>query len=285
MLRFNVPPFPSFIAGGSASFRKGYKHFKRTFNVFDLIYVKQGTLFMTEGEEKYSVSEGEYIILAPGLQHFGHLECEENTPIFWMHFSLDQGYQLTKKKNVDWSDIYNRENSYTDAANFCFQIPRYGRCETRVMIEQQLSKLVSLNTVGNPEEKLKQQILFYEFIIQLQKEAIHIPTAAEQLTAQVIHYIQKHYHEPIKMRDLSRTLLFHPDYIVRSMKKTLGVSPMQYLTKYRLFLAKNELSNTSDKISVIAARVGIEDTAYFSKLFKKEEGMSATAYQRLIKKK
>jgi AraC-like DNA-binding protein len=284
LISFHVPPFPIFVKGGEGVFRKGDKHFKRTFTVFDFIYVKSGTLYITENNKAFSISDGEYIILLPGLEHYGHRVCSEDTSISWLHFSMDD-YQIANKQNIDWSDIIKRESSFTESDYFNFYLPRFGKFQSKMTMEQQLKSLISLNKVASPEEKLKQQTLFYDFIIQLQKEAIHIPSAAEQVTSKVIEYLQNHYHQPIKMDDLSKALLYHPDYIVRSMKKTIGISPIQYLTQYRLFLAKQDLVNTNDKISAIAHKVGISDTAYFSKLFKKEVGVSATQYQRLSKRK
>ncbi|RBW69513.1 AraC family transcriptional regulator [Bacillus taeanensis] len=284
MISFHIPPFPTFIKGAEGVFRKGDKHFKRTFSVFDFIYVKSGTLHMTEDKQAYSISEGEYIILLPGLEHFGHQVCAEDTSIYWLHFSMDD-YQIVNKQSIDWSDIIKRESSFTESDYFNFYLPRYGKFQSKMALEQQLKSLIALNKVASPEERLKQQTLFYDFIIQLQKDAIHIPSAAEQVTSKVIEYLQKNYHQSIKMDDLSKALLYHPDYIVRSMKKTIGISPMQYLTQYRLFIAKQELVNSSNKISAIANKIGIDDSAYFSKLFKKEVGVSATQYQRLSKRK
>ncbi|MCY8444964.1 AraC family transcriptional regulator, partial [Bacillus spizizenii] len=45
---FTVPPFPVFIAAGEGVFKRGETHVKRVFSVFDLIYVKHGTLYITE---------------------------------------------------------------------------------------------------------------------------------------------------------------------------------------------------------------------------------------------
>ncbi len=44
---------------------------KRVFSVFDLIYVKDGTLYITENEKSFSIEGGEYILLSPGLEHYG----------------------------------------------------------------------------------------------------------------------------------------------------------------------------------------------------------------------
>jgi AraC-like DNA-binding protein len=66
------------------------------------------------------------------------------------------------------------------------------------------------------------------------------------------------------------------------VQKTIGMSPMQYVTYYRLSKAKRLLSTTDVKISAIAKEVGIEDVTYFSRLFKRMEGMTPQEYRRNI---
>jgi YesN/AraC family two-component response regulator len=84
------------------------------------------------------------------------------------------------------------------------------------------------------------------------------------------------------MSDMSTFLHFHPDYITRCVQKTIGISPMQYLYQFRIAQAKRLLSTTNDKISSICKDVGIEDQGYFSKLFRKLEGMSPIQYRRIV---
>lgn len=77
---FTVPPFPVFIAAGEGVFKKGETHVKRVFSVFDLIYVKQGTLYITENETSFSVEGGEYILLSPVLNTTGRRAVMKQPP-------------------------------------------------------------------------------------------------------------------------------------------------------------------------------------------------------------
>ena len=288
MIALTIPPFPVFIKGGEFTFSKGEKHFKRTYSVFDMLYVKTGTLFMQENDVKFDVKEGEYLILLPEREHVGYKNCLENTSFIWLHFTVLHGnYEVVSSKNIDWSSVLEKESTFTEPANYRFHIPQHGRVNRRELMEQMLENIIEIGSgqVHAPDEALNQQIQFADFFVGLQKEAFSIPSATEQVCEQAMKYIQEHYQQPIKMKDISAELLFHPDYITRCMHKTIGLTPNQYLTHIRFTQAKQLLVDTNEKISSIAKQVGIEDVTYFSKLFKKQEGITPMEYRRIVHRK
>jgi AraC-like DNA-binding protein len=63
-------------------------------------------------------------------------------------------------------------------------------------------------------------------------------------------------------------------------KETVGVSPMEYLTRWRMLLAGDRMANTSDSISEIAQSLGYESASAFTKAFKKIMGCSPRQYSR-----
>ncbi len=63
-------------------------------------------------------------------------------------------------------------------------------------------------------------------------------------------------------------------------KKTVGKSPMDYLTGWRMLLAGDRLVNSSDPISVIGLSLGYESESAFSTAFKRGMGCSPRQYSR-----
>jgi AraC-like DNA-binding protein len=57
-------------------------------------------------------------------------------------------------------------------------------------------------------------------------------------------------------------------------KETVGTTPMEYLTRWRMLLAGDRLKNSGDSISVIALSLGYESESAFGKTFKKVMGCS-----------
>jgi AraC-like DNA-binding protein len=63
-------------------------------------------------------------------------------------------------------------------------------------------------------------------------------------------------------------------------KETVGASPMEYLTRWRMLLAGDRLANSGDPISVIALSLGYESEGAFSTAFKRVMGCPPRQYSR-----
>jgi len=63
-------------------------------------------------------------------------------------------------------------------------------------------------------------------------------------------------------------------------KQTVGSSPMEYLTRWRMLLAGDRLTNTGDAVSTIALSLGYESESAFSTAFKRVMGRSPRLYAR-----
>lgn len=65
----------------------------------------------------------------------------------------------------------------------------------------------------------------------------------------------------------------------RKVKAVTGYTTTEYILQIRISMAKQLLVKTDYSIGDIAARIGIEDVAYFSSLFKKSTGKTPTAFR------
>jgi len=63
-------------------------------------------------------------------------------------------------------------------------------------------------------------------------------------------------------------------------KETVGKSPMEYLTRWRMLLAGDRLTSSDDPISAIALSLGYESESAFSTAFKRIMGCSPRQYSR-----
>ena len=61
-------------------------------------------------------------------------------------------------------------------------------------------------------------------------------------------------------------------------KETVGTSPVEYLTRWRMLVAGDRLTMSSDPISVIAPQLGYESESAFSTAFKRVMGCSPREY-------
>lgn len=70
---------------------------------------------------------------------------------------------------------------------------------------------------------------------------------------------------------------------IRNFKKTMGVTPKKYLNDIKIEKAKMFLATTDLSVGTVALNVGMCDSFYFCNFFKKNTGVSPTAYRNLKK--
>jgi YesN/AraC family two-component response regulator len=126
-------------------------------------------------------------------------------------------------------------------------------------------------------------------LFSLEETLAHLDTAlegnrrlsaeAQRLVRESMAYIHGHYAEPISRTDLARHVALSEDYLTACFRKELGVTPIAYLNRYRVHQAKQLLSDTSKSITEIALEVGFSDSGYFSRVFRREVGLSPEAYR------
>lgn len=86
-------------------------------------------------------------------------------------------------------------------------------------------------------------------------------------------YVKAFYMNQIKITNIAKQLNINPQYLSRYFKANTGMSIQQYIINVRIREAKYYLSE-GYTVADTAARTGYDDVSNFSKLFKREVGMS-----------
>ncbi|WP_150274700.1 AraC family transcriptional regulator [Paenibacillus tepidiphilus] len=112
--------------------------------------------------------------------------------------------------------------------------------------------------------------------------------AAADLLHYVEHareYIAKRYHGTIDIEELARASGVSSSRFYRAFRLHTGLSPLQYTTAVRLGAAMQLLSGGASSVVETAHAVGYPDEHYFSRLFKKQLGLSASEYSAAARRK
>jgi AraC-like DNA-binding protein len=67
--------------------------------------------------------------------------------------------------------------------------------------------------------------------------------------------------------------------VAKRFTELVGQPPMQYLAQWRMQVAANLLSQSGAKVAAIAAQVGYDSEAAFSRAFKKATGVAPGAWR------
>ena len=94
-----------------------------------------------------------------------------------------------------------------------------------------------------------------------------------------IDFIHENYNKQITLNDVAEHVYVSTSYLSRMFKKELGKNFVDYLNGLRIEKAKELLMDPRYKTYEVAEIVVIPDAHYFSRLFKKYEGLSPTEYR------
>ena len=92
--------------------------------------------------------------------------------------------------------------------------------------------------------------------------------------------IEADYMNGITVTEIAKLLNLERSYFSTIFKKSVGISPQQYLNEFRLNKAAKLLINLHFSVSEAAYATGYTDIVNFSRMFKKQFGMSPSEYKK-----
>lgn len=99
------------------------------------------------------------------------------------------------------------------------------------------------------------------------------------IVMKAINFLQKEFANEINMQDVAAECGVTPDYLAKLFRRACGIPPSEFLTSIRISAAMEFLMDMNIPISNVAEMVGYDDSAYFSRIFKKTVGTSPLAYR------
>lgn len=100
-----------------------------------------------------------------------------------------------------------------------------------------------------------------------------------QAVKKAADYIRENSDKKITIDEIAQVVYLSPCYLSRIFKQSLGCTLMEYLTQVRVEKAKKMLKNPKYNITQVAEESGFEDPGYFTRVFKKIEGITPSRYK------
>ena len=99
--------------------------------------------------------------------------------------------------------------------------------------------------------------------------------------SQVKSFLDEHYKEKLSLESVASHFFIDKHYLARLFKEQYGVTLVTYLQQVRITHAKRMLRFTDKSIEEIGLECGIGELNYFSRVFKKLEGVSPSEFRRV----
>ena len=115
-----------------------------------------------------------------------------------------------------------------------------------------------------------------------EKQYREVRQAAEKrnVEQEVKEYVREHLADDLNVTAIAEYMHFNPQYLARAFKSETGRGILEYITSERIEAAKKLLVETNIPVKEIASMVGYQDYAYFTRVFKKETGISPKQYRK-----
>lgn len=144
--------------------------------------------------------------------------------------------------------------------------------------DQDLFKLRINNAVNRQDLK---NVLLGQIVQEMNAESEEKKKQKKKPVRQAIQYIEEHFRENLTLEIVADQVGLNPVYLSNIFKKEVGDNFTDYVQKCRIASAREKLRNTDETILQIAIEVGYSDSKYFSKTFKKYEGIKPTDYRKI----
>ncbi|HEX5149900.1 MAG TPA: AraC family transcriptional regulator [Parafilimonas sp.] len=101
----------------------------------------------------------------------------------------------------------------------------------------------------------------------------------------VLNFIHEHISEKISVDTLSRKAYLGRNDFFKWFKEQFGITPLEYINRERIKLAKQLLADPKNTISEVSYQCGFSDINYFVRLFRKTEGITPGTYKNCLRYK
>ena len=216
----------------------------------------------------------------------GTIEYEGN--VYWMKKGdcafIDCHSSYSQKSSEDlWTLKWVHFNGNTMHAIYKKFLERSGchiyHCDN---ISQYCSSIDRLLVIAESESHVRDMEIHENLSLLLTmtmkdcwKESSSLSSLSSRKSLQSLQsYLQQHFREKISLDTLSEQFFINKYYLTRLFKEQFGKTISEYILELRINQAKTDLRFTNQPIEQIAHNCGFFDIAYFSRKFKKAEGIS-----------
>lgn len=187
------------------------------------------------------------------------------------------------------SNTVNYLNQYYNAAdeqhNWQLHFNRY-HFENDSEVTALINKLIRVCSSGDTSKNIYADLHLKELLIRL-IQSQHLQQVVADMPADsnsnrihyVLHYIHEHLTEKIAVDALSRKAYLSRNIFFKWFKQQLGITPLDYINRERVKLAKQLLGHQQHSINTVSSLCGFSDVNYFIRVFRKTEGTTPKAYR------
>ena len=215
----------------------------------------------------WSLRGGQGVLLPPGRPHDYAADLESPWTIIWFHFT------------GAWADEYvrilggaGRPRKFM-VHNIGMMIEAFEECYRYVLGGYTDADLVGLSTSFSR---------FIGLCRTLQQPANLRRRCSQDKVLRTIRFMRENLSRSLSLEELARTAGLSIPHYSAMFKRQMNCSPIEFLTRLRLQKACERIEHSDDTIAEIGYAVGYGDPLYFSRVFRRHMGATASEYRSRI---
>lgn len=233
-------------------------------------YILDGKGIYKVGDKVYNLEKNQGFLICPG--DLTYYEADKDNPwtYIWVAFNGIKSIQYLKYANLS-----NK--------NLIFESPHNEKLKDYVL------DMLKINKIRSNCDELKLQGLLYLFLSTISESIDNNMSEITDVSSDLyieksIDFINNNFTNNIKVTDIANYVGLNRSYLSSLFKKSLNLSPQEFLLKFRMNKAYELLKNPKLSVGDVSRSVGYMDPLTFSKTFKKYSGYSPKQYRENIHK-
>ena len=229
---------------------------------YQLLYVAEGIAHFVIKDKNYDVGKGGVVLYKPEELQSYEYKLSDKPDIYWIHFTGQKAEQYLESLGLNEENLLQLHSSEDLSELF-----------EKIIAELRMSRYLNIEMT---------EAYFRQLLISISR-IYHFDDKAKQpynsLLDEAINYFNREYQSNINISEYATNLHISCSWFIREYKRYTGYSPKQYITNLRIQHAKELLYNRYLSVNDVSALVGYENQLYFSRIFRKNTGMSPSVYR------
>lgn len=242
--------------------------------------VTKGSVEFIVGEKSYILKNGQAIFINTQRIHMAKSVGDEDC----IYHSINFDAKLLKM--FPGSIIEQKYIEPVLTAENLNSIEFYGNSQWEKDILEHIGDIINADVIKQKGYELKIYISLLNFwllLVENENDIFSKKTEPkpinEQRVKDVLSFIHRNYGQKITLQDIADSVFVSKGECCRFFKKSVKMSPYDYLINYRINESMKLLKGSNSSILDIAERVGFNNVSHYIQIFRKKTGLTPHEYR------
>lgn len=248
-----------------------WKHLERNISEHILIYVLEGTFYISEDGIDYEVPKNHMIALKANMQHSGNQYIAPGSNWLWIKFQ-------------DINDPNKNDLNKIQARKKTIKLPKVMSFANTNSVVLRMKNILETTTRNEPYKQQQLNGSLYKlFMLMMAQIEMKTPTIPKKsLAAKVIIILKKQVVEGFNTEEIARELNLNYSYISRKFTQETGETIKRFYLTLKVNEAISLFQSTTMNVAQVSETLNFSNPYHFSRVFKQIKGVPPSSYRKQL---